>query len=136
MAHWSDRYVRDFRYVEGQFDCGDMVRLVQKEVFGRDVPIPGHRDYAGTEGIAKVRAMADQCERVKEESFQRTEAPREGDVALLIHRGYPRHVGVYCVIGGEPYVLHAASKRKNVILTKVRGLALQGLAVEGYYRWT
>jgi hypothetical protein len=56
-------------------------------------------------------------------------------VALLIHRGYPRHVGLYCVINGEPYVLHSASARKATILTRVRSLADQGLAIEGYYRW-
>jgi hypothetical protein len=135
LSHWAERYVGR-QYVEGMFDCADMARLVQKEVFGRDVAIPGSRDYADKIGIGRLRAMEEQIAREIDNVVTRTESPREGDGVLLIGRGYAEHIGIYCVIGGEPYVLHAANNYRQVVLSQVRNLEiLHGLKVEGYYRW-
>lgn len=135
MAHWSQRYVGR-AYVEGKFDCADMARLVQLEVFKREVNIPGSRDYADKQGIARVRAQHSQIQRGLPSCATRTDSPQDGDGVLLAGRGYVNHVGVYCVINGEAYVLHAARGYRQAVLSKVRDLPfVHGLKVEGYYRW-
>lgn len=135
MSHWAERYVGR-QYVEGKFDCADMARLVQKEVFGRDVAIPGSRDYADKVGVGRLRAMEEQIAREIGNVVTRTDSPREGDGVLLIARGYREHIGIYCLIGTEPYILHAATGYNQAVLSKVRDLEMfHGMKIEGYYRW-
>jgi phosphatidylserine/phosphatidylglycerophosphate/cardiolipin synthase-like enzyme len=134
MQHWSQRYVGR-PYIEGEFDCGELARTVQREVFGREIALPTERGYMGKKGAEKFRAMAAQIDTEKTRIAERTEAPQEGDAVLLVARGYLQHVGVYCLIG-EPWVLHAADTARQVLLARVRELAAKGLRVEGYYRWT
>ncbi len=134
MAHWSERYV-GMPYVDGQLDCADMARLVQREVFKREVHIPGSRDYAGKSGYAKLRAQAEQIDRELPNAAEPTNEPKDGDGVLLVGRGYVNHIGVYCVIGNEAYVLHAARNYKQAVLSRAREIEMHGLKIEGYYRW-
>jgi hypothetical protein len=133
--HWSDRYV-GLPYVEGEFDCADLARTVLAEVFGRDIRLPSERWYAGETGCGKVRAMAAQIDALKTDYAAPTAAPTEGDGVLLIARARMCHIGLYCVIANEPWVLHAASHARQVVRTRVRELERLGYRVEGYYRWT
>jgi hypothetical protein len=125
--------------VEGEFDCAELARRVQREVFGREVRIPAERSHAAIDpahAIARWRAMQAQISRGTAECARRVEVPEEGDGVLLVARGYSQHVGVYCVVDGEPCVLHAADAHRQVVRTRVRELEIRGLRVEGYYRWT
>lgn len=133
--HWSERYVGR-RYVPGEFDCGELARLVQREVFGREIRLPAARDYELAGGpLEKFRAMAAQIERCKDDVAARVDLPRDGDGVLLISRGYRQHIGVHCAIAGERWVLHASDGSGQVQLGRARDLALRGLSIEGYYRW-
>lgn len=138
MKHWSDKYL-GLPYVEGSFDCADLARLVQKEVFGRDVAIPGSRDYFGKRGSEKLQAMQGQIasELEKGDVAVPVAEPQEGDAVLIFARGYLEHIGVYCTLNGEPYVLHASPGRaaKQVIRSRLRGFTNFGYTVEGYYKW-
>lgn len=135
IEHWSDRYVRR-RYVPGEFDCGELARLVQREVFGREIRLPSERDYELAGGtLERFRAMAAQIERGKDDVARRVDAPQEGDGVLLVSRGYRQHIGVHCCIHGERWVLHASDGSGQVQLQRERDLALRGLSIEGYYRW-
>lgn len=134
--HWAEGYTSTrYAYVECEFDCADLIRLVQSEVFSREIELPGSRDYAGKRGHAKQDAMVAQIGAVKDDYARRTEAPEEGDGVLLIARGKPSHIGVYCVINGEAWVLHNSSSGKRPVLQRLRELDRYGLAVEGFYRW-
>lgn len=134
MGHWSDRYVgRPF--VEGVFDCGELARAVQREVFGREVAIPSERWYAGKEGAARLRAMASQVEAGIGALAKPVAEPREGDLVMMYSGSKVMHAGIYCMRVAEPWVLHAAERLGQVVLMRLRDLEERGYRVEGYYRW-
>jgi hypothetical protein len=123
------------QYVEGQFDCADLARLVNREVFGREISLPQDRDYDGKEGAAKVRAMKAQIAAQKDTYATATDTPAEGDGVLIVSRGHSCHIGLYALVAGEAWVLHAASNAMQVVLHRVRDLPSKGYTVEGVYRW-
>lgn len=125
-AHWSERYL-GLPYVEGANDCGEFAARVQREVFGRAVRLP-------TERAAGRRGQSRQIESLLDTYGVRTETPADGD-AVLMKSGSLWHIGVYCGIQGAPWVLHAMKNAGQVCRHRVRDLAKQGLALEGYYRW-
>jgi len=134
MAHWSDAYI-GIPYVEGEFDCGELARRVQAEVFGREIKLPSERWYAGLTGAAKLAAMRDQIHALQADYASQTDSPVEGDGVLLVSRGLIDHIGIYCVIAGEPWILHGTSGADQVIRTRLRQLDLAGYRLEGFYRW-
>lgn len=133
--HWSERYV-GMPYVVDQFECADLCVLVNREVFRREIRLPAIRWHRGKRGHERYQAMTDQVAAAKDDYAEPTSAPEEGDAVLLLSRGRMSHIGTYCVIQGEPWVLHAVSWAGQALLTRIRELHLQGLQVEGYYRWT
>jgi hypothetical protein len=132
--HWSHTYIGR-TYQEGAFDCADLARLVNREVFKREIRLPDGRDYAGKAGAAKLRAMTAQIEAERDAYVQATDSPVEGDCVLIDARGHTCHIGVYSVIAGEPWVLHAACDAMQVVLHRVRDMGRSGYRIEGYYRW-
>jgi hypothetical protein len=135
VPHWTDRYVR-MRDVAHELDCGELARLVQREVFGHEIRLPAARDYQEAEGtIARFHAMAAQIERCKDDVAARVSLPQEGDGVLLVSRGYRQHIGVHAAIAGERWVLHASDGSGQVQLQRERDLHIRGLSIEGYYRW-
>lgn len=135
MSHWSENYVGR-PYVEKQFDCGELARTVQREVFGKDVAIPTERRYEELKGRSRFEAMTSQIAEEKDTYARRTETPEEGDGVLLAYRKNYWHIGVYCFVNGEAYVLHAADGKVGmVVMNKIRELAGRGYVVEGYYKW-
>ncbi|MCE5182349.1 MAG: NlpC/P60 family protein [Betaproteobacteria bacterium] len=127
MAHWSDKYVGR-PYIEGEQDCAVLAEDVQREEFGRQISLP-------TERAAGLRGLSRQIESLKLDYAVPTDTPAEGDGVLMIGRGNLDHIGIYCVIGGTAYVLHAASNARQVVRHRLRDLPGQGLPVEGFYKW-
>lgn len=125
--HWSAQYV-GLPYVPDEHDCAALAERVQREVFGRDVHLPKER----ADGL---RGLTQQIEALKLDYAERTETPVDGDAVLMVGRGRLDHIGVYCLIGGQPYVLHAMRRVGSVCLHRIRELHELGLTVEGYYRW-
>lgn len=135
VTHWTGPYVGR-RYATGVFDCGELARVVNREVFCREIRLPAGREYLDAEGtLAKFRAMAWQIERCKDDVAVRVDAPEDGDGVLLVSRGYCQHIGVHAAIAGERWVLHASDGSGQVQLQRERDLPMRGLRVEGYYRW-
>lgn len=116
-------------YDEQTFDCADLVVLVQKALFGRDVQMPGRRPR-GVEGQAAIGELSRPYAR-------RTEAPQDGDLVLMIESGQKRagHAGVYFWLSHEAWVLHANEKNGCSVLHRARDLPDFGLRIEGVYRW-
>lgn len=112
------------------FDCADFVVHVQKELFGREVHLPGARPrgkYAGEHLHTASQAYA-----------YPTDTPVEGDLALMFDTGdadIPTHAGVYVMLGGEPHVLHNAYRSGGSATHPVRALQKLGITIEGYYKW-
>lgn len=126
-SHWSDRYVGQ-PYVPDEKDCGYYAELVQREVFGHELRLPSERAYG-------LRGKSKQIESLKLDYGVPTHTPQDGDGVLMIGRGKLSHVGVYCLIEGVAWVLHAARNAGQVVRHRLRELPLQGLNVEGFYRW-
>jgi len=132
--HWSDKYVGK-PYVAEVYDCGEMAREVLQREFHRIVLIPSDRNYAGKEGREKIKAVAKQILHERDRVGYRTSDPTDGDGVLMFSGSKMMHVGIYCIINGEPWVLHCAERPAQVIKTRVRELEPRGFKLEGYYKW-
>lgn len=133
--HWTSRYV-GLPFVEGTLDCGEFVRLVQREVFRREVPIPSERWYAGKAGQARLQAMAAQIRDKLPAIARRTVLPVNGDLVMMYSGAKVMHAGVYCTVAGEAWVLHMAERMAQSVCINLRELQGLGYKVEGFYTWT
>ncbi len=126
--HWAEAYVGR-AYIEGRFDCADLVVLVMRERFGVDLVLPAH--------AAGVRARDAQIAALEGRFAAPADEPREGDAVLMRAAGRKRalghHIGVWCE-PGVPHVLHCL-KGIGVCLHPLRALHLHGLEAAGAYRW-
>lgn len=125
--HWSDTYVGR-QYISGEFDCADLAAAVRREVFAQDIQLPTERrpgPFGRNAQIADLQADYADC----------TEQPADGDAVLLNVRGRLQHIGVYCLIDGEPWVLHNAMDARQVVRQRLRDLTMYGYRVGGYYKW-
>lgn len=129
MAHWSEAYIGR-EYVLGESDCARLVCDVRREVFGLPVPPDADPDRAAS-ALGRFHQMSDGVA----EYGERVESPAEGDAVLMLCRGRPSHIGAYCVVNGEPSVLHAMQNAGMTVLHKLRDLPRYLLEVEGFYRW-
>lgn len=111
-------------YDADTFDCADLVVLVQRELFGRNVILPNGRPR-GARGQAALGELS-------KPYGTRTETPVDGDLAVMLQHGRPSHAGVYFFLAHEPHVLHVRAERAFSELTPVRNLATP---LEGYYAW-
>lgn len=129
MAHWADKYIGN-EYVTNSADCARLLAKVRKEQF--NLPVPEDIDI---ERAASRLGRVGQMQDLVNEFGLRTENPQEGDAVLMICRGRPSHVGVYCIVDKEPCVLHAMENAGMVVLHRIRELSRVLLSVEGYYTW-
>ena len=127
--HWAEAYVGR-AYVEGRHDCADFVAAVLRERFGRILALPAH--------AVSVRGWDAQIAALKGVFAVRTTAPQDGDGVLMAAAGRARsighHIGLWCAVGGEPYVLHCL-RGLGSILHPIRDLDRRALVLEGVYRW-
>jgi len=124
-AHWALHYV-GLPY--DQHDCAELAVRVQREQFGRTIALPTTRGTG-------LRGVSEQIDNLRADYAVPVLTPEEGDAVLMQSRGSINHIGVYCDIGGEPYVLHAMRNAGQTCLHRLRNLGGIGLTVEGFYRW-
>jgi len=118
-------------YSADDFDCADLVMLVQRELFGREVVVPGRRPR-GAQGAAELGELS------KPFAKPREGPPSDGDLVLMIEvlQKRPRPAGGFFFFspeggGGPPH------QKKNgcAVLHRVRDLPDFGLRIEGFYEW-
>ncbi len=116
-------------YCENTCDCADFVVLVQQQLFGRAVRLPGARPR----GAAGQAAIGD----LSRPYATAAASPMDGDLVLMIEHGQKRvgHAGVFFRLAHEGWVLHSNEKNGCSVLHRVRDLPDFGLRIEGYYRW-
>jgi len=124
--HWSARYLGLPWTIST--DCGWLVEKVRAEVFGQLIALTPQRRPGAFGRNQQIRAEVSA-------RAVHTDQPADGDIVLLICRARAQHVGLYCLIDGEPWVLHNG-QGLGVTRMRVRELARHGYGVEGYYRWT
>jgi len=104
-------------------DCWGLVRLVQREVFGREID-----DYPHGGGtLAKLSAEVQDAKPLV--PVDKTGDPKPGDLVLLRIFGFPTHVGV---VVGDGAMLHTLGKHAAV-LEQYDGLRWSE-RIEGFYR--
>lgn len=129
MAHWAEKYIGR-PYICGTADCAHALALVRKEVFNEIVPTD-----IEVERKASALGRAGQMTDLVAEYGEKTDYPQEGDAVLMMCKGRPSHIGAYCIVNGEPSVLHAMQSAGMVVLHRIRDLERVFLTVEGYYTW-
>ena len=87
---------------------------------------------------ATVRGWDKQIAALKSDYALPTIAPQEGDGVLMYaaarRRSIGHHIGLWCAVAGEPYVLHCL-RGVGSIFHPIRTLRARALVLEGVYRW-
>lgn len=126
-----DRYI-GLPYSARHMDCADLALLVQRELFGREVALPGKRPRPLTPGEQAI-AITAYCGRLADP----VDVPADGDAVLMRDAGSLRagHLGTYFFVNHAPCVLHTSHALGASVLHRLQDLRGYGLAVDGYYRW-
>jgi len=101
--------------------------MAQARHFGRILPeISNPEDM-----LVMGRTFRDHPERRR---WAKVESPAEGDCVLLRRSRHPIHVGIWLDVDGGG-VLHCA-EGAGVVFQRSDALALNGWAIEGFYRFS
>ncbi|WP_026610704.1 NlpC/P60 family protein [Methylocaldum szegediense] len=98
MTHWAGSYIGK-RWESGAmgpdaYDCFTLVRHLQKERFGRELPLV---NVDANDILAVGRAFRDSPERANwvymgDVDFRH---PKEGDLVEMAHARFPSHIGMW-----------------------------------------
>ena len=126
--HPAERYV-GLPHCPDTFDCADLVALVQRELFGREVRLPNGRARGAKGQVTVSHGVGAYA--------TPTPTPRDGDLVLMFEETlrYPGHVGTWFEIDHEGWVLHSNRRNGCAVLHRVRDVAGFGAPIEGYYTW-
>lgn len=124
-----DRFI-GIPYSARHFDCADLAILVQRELFGREVPLVRPRPLREAD---QAEVLAAHCRALGKP----TTAPQDGDAVLMRDVGSDKatHIGTWFFLGYSPCVLHTSHKLGASVLHRVQDLGAYGLQVEGCYQW-
>lgn len=104
-------------------DCYGLIKLVNHEVFHRDVP-----DYVYSSSLSS-KDVAECIEEHLPLDWQKVEVPEAGDLIMLRIAGRPWHCGLFAVPG---LMLHAIDRRLSG-MDRIDSLRWSS-RVMGYYR--
>jgi hypothetical protein len=119
-------------YEPGVYDCAHLAADVQREVFGRMVPLPV-RHAAGSAGQrAAILNLRDAV-------AMKVDVPYTG-CAALFHEVNNKvdqvfHIGTVCLQLGEVWVLHNSYALGGVHLHRFEQLQGWGMKLDGWYAW-
>ena len=131
-ARALDRYI-GIPYCEQTMDCADLAVLLQRELFGRAINLPGRRQRLAAPR-ASIERMVCGTGAMSGELADRIEQAdlRDGDLVLM--RSETLHIGTVFNLSGALWVLHAFENVGYSTLHRLRDLPALGLSVEGFYR--
>ena len=109
------------------FDCLDLLELVQREVFGRELTLPIHSK--------SVSARARQFTAEWDDFFRPTATPTDGAAALLIARNIHQHVGVAVILNKIPHILHCARNTGTMLQSIAVLNSRYGYQLRGWYEY-
>lgn len=125
MSHWSDDYL-DIPHAT--LDCAELVERVLREQFARDVHFPRRQ----SDNLFHRAALITQHAR---DFARRIASPYDGCGVLLLGRGRMAHMGLYCEIAHQAYLLHsdaAFGYSTRIPMTRVCPPLYR---IEGFYGW-
>jgi len=91
---------KNLPWVECEFDCWGLVRLVYRQEFGIDLPVVSVQS-----GDLRAAKRAFKTNPVRQ-LFSIADQLVSGCVVELSRGEAPDHVGIYLMLGGEPWLLH------------------------------
>lgn len=109
------------------FDCADLAILLQAELFGKTIVLPGRRQRVNAPAAALSRYSAELAVRITREQLQ------DGDGAMF--QGQNLHIGTVFFLHGVPWVLHTTQERGYSLLQQLSDVSGYGMRIEGFYRW-
>ena len=118
-------------YVQGEYDCADLVVDVAREQLGVRLTLPGR--------AASQRGRDLQIAALTAALAEPVDTPAEGDLVLMRVTGRRHEVGRHAGVwhhppGHAPHVLHCAGGA-GTCLHPVAGLEARGYQITGVYRW-
>ncbi len=132
MLRQAQKYV-GLDYVAGEFDCADLAVLVQRELFGREVPLPATRRRPGG-----ARGQAREINLWRDALAVPIDAPVTGCAVLLSEPdggGRTWHVGTVFMDAHQAWVLHNNFAQGSAALQRLADLRRWGMRLEGFYQW-
>lgn len=124
-VHWAAGYIG--RPWTPEHDCWAFVREVQREHFGRAVPLVDVDSYNLR---AVIRAFRQHAQGQK---WEQVETPDEGDAVLMGRNSDPIHVGLWCDVDGGR-VLHCV-RNAGVVAQAPFDLAVSGWTNKTFWRY-
>ena len=103
MSHWASVYLGD-AWEAKRHDCWGFFRRVQREQFGRDIPVIDPENYRAP---TKTRLFLTHPHRADWIEIEHSEL-REGDGVRMANANNPGHVGIWIEVDGGR-VLHCDS---------------------------
>lgn len=109
------------------YDCWGLARMIQREVFGREVP-------AVTEPPESTRALMRFIkEHAERSNWRRVEEPSHGCMVEMAHNSHPFHIGVFLDIDGGG-IVHSM-RGQGVCWDRVATLRLSGWRRINFHEW-
>ncbi len=131
-ARALDRFI-GIPYCEQTMDCADLAVMVQSDLFGRVINIPGRRQRMAAPR-ATIERMVCGTDAMAGELADRIERDELRDGDLVLMRSETLHIGTVFDLSGALWVLHAFANVGHSTLHRLRDLPALGLSVEGFYR--
>ena len=133
----AERFI-GLEYVDGQFDCADLVVVVQRELFGRNLPAPASADRA-----RGVRGQARDLRAALATYVRPVDVPATGCAVLLWEttpHGAPPlnrrwHLGTVFMHLGQPWVLHCANESEGTRLQPLDAITGSAMHFESFLAW-
>lgn len=122
---WTNKYIG--KEWTNEKDCGYWFREIQKNEFGRIVPV-----VCVDHDLPLDRAKAFKNKIPKK--WYKTINPKTGDAVFLAQRTRPHHIGVVVFIDKFLYVLHALTD-SNMVLSDKLSLKINGWKIESFWSY-
>lgn len=126
LASQIERYI-GLPYDEAELDCADLAVLIQRELFGKEISLPGRRLRMNAPAASINRYSGELATRIARDEL------RDGDV--IVFKDGTLHIGTVFLLSGKAWVLHTTTTGGYSLLQPLSDLPGYGLRIEGYYRW-
>jgi hypothetical protein len=126
LASQIERYI-GLPYDEAELDCADLAVLLQRDLFGKEISLPGRRQRMNAPAAAINRYSGELASRIEREQLQ------DGDV--IVFKDGTLHIGTVFLLSDKAWVLHTTMTGGYSLLQPLSDLPGFGLRIEGYYRW-
>lgn len=125
MAHWSDGYIDVPYAVE---NCAALVERVRREVWGSRVRFPRPTRASVLHYGALLTARA-------RDFATPIATPHDGCAVIVLARGRLAHLGLYCELPDQPYLLHSDNTFGASVRIPMSRVCRPRFTIEGFYAW-